>query len=192
MSIRVSRLDQYNTCTTDWTLNLVCRTILHMRKSLLAFTVLLAILIFPLAVFGQSPAPAASPQPPKTEPAKPPAPKAEPFNPQNPPKALTPAQAKELQDAVEARNLDDIDFNQAQQTVLQRNPLAKRAYDTLQRIVNSDEDVKTAKTKEDADQKAVVDKLAALRKLQGLDASWDYNLQAGQWVQTAPAKPQGR
>ena len=161
-----------------------------MRKTYVLSTFFL---VFVFAVFGQSPAPQ-PPKPPQATPlaAKATPPKPAPFSPQNPPKALTPPQAKELQEALESRNLDDIDLGQAQQTVLQRNPLAKRAYDTLQRIINSDDDVKSARTKEDADQKIIDAKMAAFRKEQNLGPEWDYNVTAGQWIQTTPPKPQGK
>jgi hypothetical protein len=112
-------------------------------------------------------------------------------------KPVDPAVAKQLHDALETRNLDQIDLGQAQATVMQRNPLAKRANETLMRIVNSDDEVKKSQTQLDADQKKLVDEVKKDCNTSGPDGSWDFDFNQNLCVQTkkpeakpAPAKPE--
>lgn len=146
------------------------------------------VLLGTLTAFGQKPAADTKAPPPKpaaTDTAKPAATPTPPAAP-NAGKAATPEQVKELKDALNLYQLDELSIQTAQGAFVQIDPVAKKAMAILTEAMASAPEVKKAKDQSEVDRKALLAKIDELRKSMGLDASWDWDFNQGKFVQGKP------
>jgi tRNA(Glu) U13 pseudouridine synthase TruD len=124
--------------------------------------------------------------PPKTPPpaaaAQPDASKAE---------SITPEVVKGMRDGLQQLQVDQMAVQTARDKFIQNDGITKQAMQLVQERSNSDPDVQKTTEKMEADRKAIIAKIDALRKAQHLDSTYDWDFQQGKFVKsnTAPAPP---
>lgn len=102
---------------------------------------------------------------------------------------VTPEQVKDLQDGLRALQVDGIAVQTAQNTFTSTDPLAKKTLELLQEQIQSSPEVKKAMAEQERDRQALLAKIAALRKQQGLDDTWDWSFSENKFIKvTTPAK----
>lgn len=149
-----------------------------MKKNL--FAVIVALSLVNALAWSQKTA-ATPTKPAATEPAKPAA-KA----PAETAKPVDAATAKSLKDSLSIFQLDQLAVQTAQNTASQTDAVAKRAMQVLNEALAASPEVQKANAQMEADRKALLDKIEALRKQQGLDSSYDWDFNVGKFVQTKP------
>lgn len=153
-----------------------------MKKNL--FAVIVALSLVNALAWSQKPA--ATPTKPAVEPSKTAAKAPAPAEAVKPVDATT---AKSLKDALSIFQLDQLAVQTAQNTASQTDAVAKRAMQVLNEALTASPEVQKANAQMEADRKALLDKIEALRKQQGLDQSWDWDFNQNKFVQTKPPTP---
>jgi hypothetical protein len=145
------------------------------------------IVIGTLTAYGQAKPAAPQTPPQKVDPSKPAAVHVEQGT-----VAMKPEDIKALKDALAMLQLDQLAIQTAQQTVAQTDPVAKKAMEILKNATETNPDYQKAKAQSDTDRAALLAKIAALRKEQHLDDTYDWDFNQNKFVQTKPepgAKP---
>jgi hypothetical protein len=148
-----------------------------MKKGLFAAV----IVIGTITASAQKPAAAAPPDKTKVAPTTP----APPPESVGPTTTVKPEQVKELHDALEMLQLDQLAVQSAQSTVTQTDPVAKRALEILKNATESAPEVKKAQEQLNADRNALLAKIDKLRTDLKLGKNWDWNFDIGKFVQTS-------